>query len=160
MRKRRNHDAGFKARVALKAVKGQHTVSELAAEYGVHPTMIHQWKKALLDGAADIFGRGGKKAVEVHEGSAWPGRPRHSSSRSPTATTRSRRPPPTARTSWLCPPTPPSGRPMPATPSRPCRRPTPGRIKVRTSSFQAMIVQPSRHQMYQIYKLNLTHFAD
>ena len=38
MRKRRNHDAGFKARVALEAVKGERTVSELAAEYGVHPT--------------------------------------------------------------------------------------------------------------------------
>jgi len=68
MRKRRNHDAGFKARVALEAVKGERTVSELAAEYGVHPTMIHQWKKALLDGAADIFERGSNKsAVEVDE---------------------------------------------------------------------------------------------
>ena len=63
MRKRRNHDAGIKARVALEAVKGERTVSELAAEYGVHPTMIHQWKKALLDGAADIFERGGRKPV-------------------------------------------------------------------------------------------------
>jgi hypothetical protein len=54
-KKRRNPDAGFKARVAL------------AAEYGVHPTMIHQWKKALLDGAADIFKRGGKKAPEIDE---------------------------------------------------------------------------------------------
>jgi transposase len=68
MRKRRNHDAGFKARVALEAVKGERTVSELAAEYGVHPTMIPQWKKALLDGAADIFERGGRKPVsEVDE---------------------------------------------------------------------------------------------
>ena len=50
MSKRRNHDAAFKARVALEAVKGERTVSELAAEYGVHPTMIHQWKKALLEG--------------------------------------------------------------------------------------------------------------
>ncbi|WP_423206342.1 IS3 family transposase [Paracoccus yeei] len=67
MSKRRNHDAGFKARVALEAVKGERTVSELAAEYGVHPTMIHQWKKALLDGASDIFDRGGKKKAEVDE---------------------------------------------------------------------------------------------
>ena len=67
MSKRRNHDAGFKARVALEAVKGERTVSELAAEYGVHPTMIHQWKKALLEGAADIFERGGKKKAEVDE---------------------------------------------------------------------------------------------
>ena len=67
MKKRRNHDAGFKARVALEAVKGERTVSELAAEYGVHPTMIHQWKKALLDGAADIFERGGKRAPEIDD---------------------------------------------------------------------------------------------
>ncbi|MBL3705994.1 transposase [Sulfitobacter sp. BDSS02] len=67
MSKRRNHDAGFKARVALEAVKGERTVSELAAEYGVHPTMIHQWKKALLEGASDILERGGKKKAEVDE---------------------------------------------------------------------------------------------
>lgn len=68
MKKRRNHDAGFKACVALEALKGERTVSELAAEYGVHPTMMHQWKKGLLDGAADIFERGSKKpAVEVDE---------------------------------------------------------------------------------------------
>ena len=67
MSKRRNHDAGFKARVALEAVKGERTVSELAAEYGVHPTMIHQWKKALLEEASDIFERGGKKKAEIDE---------------------------------------------------------------------------------------------
>jgi transposase-like protein len=58
MSKRRNHDAAFKARVALEALKGERTVSELAAAYEVHPTMIHQWKKALLEGAAGIFERG------------------------------------------------------------------------------------------------------
>ena len=67
MSKRRNHDAGFKARVALETVKGERTVSELAAEYGVHPTMIHTWKKALLEGAADIFERGRTKKAEVDE---------------------------------------------------------------------------------------------
>ena len=54
MSRRRNHDAAFKARVALEAVKGERTVSELAAEYGVHPTMIHQWKRSLLEGAAGL----------------------------------------------------------------------------------------------------------
>ena len=68
MRKCRNHDAGFKARVALEAVKVERTVSELAAEDGVHPTMIHQWNKVLLEGASDIFERGGRtQAAEVDE---------------------------------------------------------------------------------------------
>lgn len=67
MPKRRNHGAAFKARVALGAVKGERAVSELAAEYGVHPTMLHRWKKARLDGAAEIFERGGWKAPAVDE---------------------------------------------------------------------------------------------
>ncbi len=67
MKKRRNHDAVFKAGVALEALKGERTVSELAAEYGVHAAMIHQWKRTLLDGAADIFERGGRKSPEVDE---------------------------------------------------------------------------------------------
>ena len=69
MPKRRNHDAAFKARVALEVLKGERTVSELASAYEIHPTMIHQWKKALLEGAAGIFERGGKVAVvEIDEG--------------------------------------------------------------------------------------------
>jgi transposase len=63
MSKRRNHDAAIKARVALEAVKGERTVSELGAEYVVHPTMIHQCKRSLLEGAAGVFERGGKAAV-------------------------------------------------------------------------------------------------
>jgi len=52
MSKRRNHDTAIKAHVALEALKGERTVLDLASAYGVHPTMIHQWKKALLEGAA------------------------------------------------------------------------------------------------------------
>jgi hypothetical protein len=75
MSKRRNHDAAFKARVALEVLKGERTVSELAIAYEVHPTMIHQWSEplcaigsrtmasALLEGAAGIFERGGKVAA-------------------------------------------------------------------------------------------------
>jgi transposase len=60
----------FKARVALEALKGERTVSELAAAYEVHPTLIHHWKKALLEGAAGIFERGGQAAAtaEITEG--------------------------------------------------------------------------------------------
>ncbi len=58
MTKRKQHRPEFKARVALEALKGEQTVTELASRFGVHPTMVHQWKKALLEGATDIFQRG------------------------------------------------------------------------------------------------------
>jgi len=60
MTKRKRHNPEFKARVALEALKGEHTASELATRFGIHPTMIHQWKRALLEGAADIFERGAR----------------------------------------------------------------------------------------------------
>ncbi len=49
-RKRRRHSDEFKARVALEAVKGVKTLSELSATHGVHPTVIAQWKRHLVDG--------------------------------------------------------------------------------------------------------------
>jgi transposase len=62
MTQRKVHKPEFKARVALEALKGEQTVSELSIRFGVHPTMIHQWKKALHDGASDIFQRGRSSA--------------------------------------------------------------------------------------------------
>lgn len=57
-RKRKQHSAEFKARVALEAVRGEHTVAELAARYEVHPTMIHTWKRELVEHAGELFKRG------------------------------------------------------------------------------------------------------
>ena len=53
--KRKVHTAEFKARVALAALKGDRTVNELAGHYGVHPTLIHAWKRQLLTGAEGLF---------------------------------------------------------------------------------------------------------
>ena len=60
MSKRKQYNPDFKARVALEALKGEHTVADLATRFGVHPTMIHQWKRALLEGASGVFERGAK----------------------------------------------------------------------------------------------------
>ena len=67
MSKRKQHAPEFKAKVALEAVKGEETISELASRFGVHPTMIHQWKRALLDGTSGVFERGSRKRPEIDE---------------------------------------------------------------------------------------------
>ena len=54
-KKRRRHSPEFKVRVALEAIKGLKTSSEIASEYGVHPVQISQWKRQLLDNATDVF---------------------------------------------------------------------------------------------------------
>ena len=67
MSQRKHHRSEFTAKVALAALKGERTVSELAGRFGVHPTMIHPWKRVLLEGASGVFERGGRKAPEVDD---------------------------------------------------------------------------------------------
>jgi len=50
------------------ALEARETVSELASRFGVYPTMVHQWKRALGEGASGAFERGSRKAPEIDEG--------------------------------------------------------------------------------------------
>ena len=52
---RKSFTATFKSKVAIEAIKGQRTISELASEFDVHPTQINAWKKQLLDSSSDAF---------------------------------------------------------------------------------------------------------
>src|SRR5436190_1324933 len=65
--KRKHHTPAFKAQVALAALKGDRTANELAGQYGVHPTLIHTWKKQLLQGAEGVFGNGARAAAQDAE---------------------------------------------------------------------------------------------
>ena len=55
-RTRRTHSPGFKAKVALAAIKGERTLAELAKLFDVHPGQITAWKAQLQEGAAGVFG--------------------------------------------------------------------------------------------------------
>lgn len=55
-RPRRNHSAAFKAKVALAAIQGDKTLSQLAEDFEIHANQIIEWKKHLLAEAARVFG--------------------------------------------------------------------------------------------------------
>ena len=62
--KRKRYSAEFKAKVAMEALRGELTTSQLASKHGVHQTMIGEWKRQAMDGLVTVFS--GK--AEVKEG--------------------------------------------------------------------------------------------
>lgn len=64
---RKRYDASFKAKVALEAIKGELTISEIASKTGVHPNQISKWKKQALEELPGIFSRVRKKRKEKPE---------------------------------------------------------------------------------------------
>ena len=66
-RKRRTHSPEFKSKVALAAIQGDLTMAEMVRKFDVHANQITEWKKQLLNGAPDVFGKGVKKAEDTEE---------------------------------------------------------------------------------------------
>ncbi len=64
-RTRRHHAVGFKAKVAVAAIKGDKTLAELAEQFDVHPNQISEWKQQWLESAADVFG--GRRPVTTQD---------------------------------------------------------------------------------------------
>ena len=66
-KKRRNHSAEFKAKVALAAVKGDKTLAELSSQYEIHPNQITQWKQQLLENVSQLFGKSQQNRANTEE---------------------------------------------------------------------------------------------
>lgn len=68
-KKRKVHSAEFKAKVGLEAVRGVKTINEIGQRYGVHPVLVGQWKKEILEHAGTLFEgkRGPKPAAHAEE---------------------------------------------------------------------------------------------
>jgi transposase len=54
-KKRQRHDSGYKAKVALEAVRERKTVSELAGQFAVHPSQVQAWKRTVLERTRELF---------------------------------------------------------------------------------------------------------
>ena len=63
-KQRRKHSLEFKARVALEAIKGVKTVSQIAQEYEIHPVMVSNWKKEMLNNLPDVFDKNKRPKTE------------------------------------------------------------------------------------------------
>jgi transposase len=66
-RKRRNHSASFKAKVAVAAIRGDKTLAELSEQFDVHQNQIQDWRRKLLDQANQVFERGGSPPESEHK---------------------------------------------------------------------------------------------
>jgi transposase-like protein len=58
----RNHSGSFKAKVALAALRRDKKLTEIAQRYEVHPNQVTEWKRQLLERAADVFDGGSSTA--------------------------------------------------------------------------------------------------
>ncbi len=56
-KKRTHYSSEFKAKVSLAAIRGDETIPQLAARYGIHPTQINSWKRQLIEQASELFSK-------------------------------------------------------------------------------------------------------
>jgi transposase-like protein len=66
-RQRKTYTTEFKVKIALEAIKGQRTISEIASHYGVHPNMVTQWKKQVIESLPDVFSTRRERVAEDQE---------------------------------------------------------------------------------------------
>ena len=64
---RKNHPPSLKAKVAVEAIKGHKTTTQIAQTFGVHPTQVGSWKKQAVAGLPEVFGKGQERKLQHFE---------------------------------------------------------------------------------------------
>ena len=67
VKKRRRHTAAYKFRVALEALEGSKTISQLSSEREIHANLIRAWKRQLLEGGPSVFASNGERKQREQE---------------------------------------------------------------------------------------------
>jgi len=67
MGKRKSYSPEFKAKVAIEAIKGEKTISQIASEFGVHPILVTKWKKQFLENSHKVFSQNANKEKEFQK---------------------------------------------------------------------------------------------
>jgi len=67
MGKRKSYSPEFKAKVAIEAIKGEKTISQIASEFDVHPILVTKWKKQFLENSHKVFSSEGNKEKELQK---------------------------------------------------------------------------------------------
>jgi transposase-like protein len=52
---RKQYSAKFKARVAIEAIRGERTLSQLGSQFRVHPIQIAKWRKSAVEQLPELF---------------------------------------------------------------------------------------------------------
>lgn len=66
--KKRTHSKELKFKVALEAIKGDLTIAQIVSQYGVAESLIHKWRKQVLDQGSNLFSpQGIKGSLQHHE---------------------------------------------------------------------------------------------
>ena len=67
MLKRKRYSNELKSKVAIAAIKGHQTTSEIASEFGIHVSQVNRWKKEALEGLPSLFGNDKAKVAKADE---------------------------------------------------------------------------------------------
>lgn len=62
---RRQYSATFKAQVVQEAMAGEKTLSQIAAEHGIHPNLITKWRRTVLNAMPSTLNEEGKAAKQI-----------------------------------------------------------------------------------------------